>query len=185
MNFGTSYGINYFLPSQRIVDTIRNLDVRVNLSRFEGLSWSNKRTAYLWLLQAFGEPGAVRGQCHVSLAVNSSTIDLFLHDFCMPLRLLSDFETVVVRTEIEQWHEPGPSNFYFQHSLLSTAGPAWLQQRETGSPVPWSVFKCQFIRDLLLPLTWNLGSALREEEDESSLRLVFHPRKALEEAGNV
>ena len=171
--------INYLLPSQRIVDTIHNLDIRVNLSYYGWGSWAPERCEDLWLLRVFGEPGYTRGRCSVTIEVYPSTAEYLLARFCMALRLLSDFETVVVRAEIG-WLEKNSPGTAPPQSLMDEANYAWFERRETD-PVPWSVFKFQYLYDHI-HLTLDLGKP-RLEQDESGLWLVFHPRKALEKVG--
>ena len=182
MGFGFSNRINYSLPSQRIVDTIRNLDVHVDLSYFKRHEWCVPGFPRFWILEVFGKPLFPRGQCTIFLQVDCSTPIQLVAAICQPLRLLSDFETVSVRAEIV-WLEPNAWSFLFPESLMAQAAAEWLKERE-ATPVPWSLFKCQFFHDLLR-LSWNLGEGCLKEQDERGFRLVFHPRKALEEYGEV
>ena len=179
VGFRTDGMINYILPSQRIVDAICNLDIHAELSFCErGLRWSDVPCS-IGLIEAFGEPGRPRGQCSVTLAVDRSTDQLILARFCRRLRLFSDFETVVVRAEVD-WLEPARSPTDSPvDCLVAEADKAWLEQPEAAA-VPWSVFACRFIynHDDLISLRRYLGEGLLKGQEEGDFRLVFHPRKA-------
>ena len=180
MGFGSDR-INYSLPSQRVVDTIRNLDICIDLGMFGGYFWAFEGRPDLWLFEAFGEPGFVRGQCDVSLEVYPSTTAWWAKSLCTHLQLLSDFETVIVQVKI-MGVEPGPTATYPTYSMMSEVQTAWFEHRETDT-VSWSVFKCQHLYRLLR-LPWNFGKECLEEQDERGFRLTFHPRKALEKSEN-
>lgn len=181
MSFRSDNRINYPLPSQRLVDTIRNLDIRADLTYYAGWPWVTEGKPDLWLLQAFGEPGRIRGRCSVSLEMGHSTAEELLAHICMPLRLLSDFETVVVQVGLGWLSEPSSLTTYPRDSLLVKMAKAWFEQRETVS-VPWSVFKYRYVYEHT-HLTHNLGEGHLEGVHGGGFSLVFHPRKALERAG--
>ena len=184
VSFGSPTRINYLLPSQRIVDKIRNLDICTDLSYFGERGWLADGPQNRWLLEAFGEPGRPRGQCSVTLEVYSSTDRRLLAAFCRRLRIFSDFETVIVRAEVH-WFEPDSSTGCPLGSLMGEAKEAWMEQCETAT-VPWSVFRCRYVYDLddLVGLRRYFGEGLLKGQDESSLRMIFHPRKAQEELGH-
>lgn len=183
MRFGDDNVINYSLPSQRIVDTIRNLDIHADLTYYAGWPWVTEGKRDLWLLQAFGEPGRIRGRCSVFIEVGYSTTEELLAHTCMPLRLLSDFETVVVQVDLGWRSAPSSPITHPEGALLVKMSTAWFEQRETGA-VPWSVFKYRYVYDHT-HLTHNLGEGQLEGGDDGGFRQVFHPRKALERAGIV
>ena len=173
VSFGSPNRTNYLLPSQRIVDNIHNIDICTDLSH---------APQNLWLLEAFGEPGRPRAQCSVTLNVHPSTDRMLWAGFCAHLPLLSVFETVVVRAEVN-WPEPDSWTICTVKNLMGKATKAWLKQRETAA-VPWSVFKCRFIYDLCnRQLKWYFGEGLLKGQDESSYPMVFHPLKAQEALG--
>ena len=173
VSFGSPNRTNYLLPSQRIVDNIHNIDICTDM---------NHAPQNLWLLEAFGEPGHPRAQCCVTLKIHPSTDGMLWAGFCAHLPLLSVFETVIVRAEVN-WPEPDYSTICTVKDLRGKATKAWLKQRETVA-VPWSVFKCRFIYDLCdRQLKWYFGEGLLKGQDESSFRMVFHPLKAQEELG--
>ena len=179
-----SYGhnkINNSLSSQRIVDSIRNIDIAADLSHSGGSGWLVPGIPQIWLLQAFGEPGLVRGQCNVSFKVHSHNPALWVADISSALRLLLDFETVVVRADIN-WPEPDSVANHPFGSMRGRASTTWFKQCKDVR-APWSDFKCQVFFDYLR-LDWTLGMG-RLEHDEDDIRLVFHPRKALEEVGRL
>ena len=184
VGFRTDERINYILPSQQIVDTIQNLDIRADLRCSEACSWTVIVPRSTWLIEAFGEPGRPRGQCSVTLAVDRSTKRAILAGICRRLRLFSDFKTVVVRAEVD-WPSPASlSTDDVFDSLMAEADKAWLEQPETAV-VPWSIFVCRFVynHDYLVSLRRYLGEGLLKGQDEGSFRLVFHPRKAQEGLG--
>ena len=183
MSFGLDNGSNYSLSSQRIVDTIRNLDIHANLTYYAAWPWVTEGISDLWILQAFGEPGRIRGRCSVSIEAGGSTAEELLARICMPLRLLSDFETVVVQVDLAWLREPSsPINFPLG-SMLVNMSTAWFEQPKTVR-VPWSVFKYTYFYEHT-HLTQNLGEGHLEGGDDGGARLVFHPRKALERAGTA
>lgn len=181
MSFRSDNRINYSLPSQRIVDTIRNLDIRADLTYYAGWPWEIKGKPDFWLLRAFGEPGRIRGRCSVFIELGPSTSEERLAYICTPLRLLSDFETVVVQVGLGWLSEPSSLTTYPRDSLLVKMAKAWFEQRETIS-VPWSVFKYRYVYEHT-HLTHNLGEGHLEGGHGGGFRMVFHPRKALERAG--
>ena len=77
IRFGFSNKINHVLPSQRVVDTVRNFDIRANLSHSEDSFLMARRPPDLWLLGASGGPGLVRGQCNVSFEMYPSTTHMW------------------------------------------------------------------------------------------------------------
>ena len=180
VSFGVPKRINYLLPSQRIVDNIRNVDICTDMSHFGGTDWMVYTPPSRWLLEAFGEPGRPRGQCSVTLDVHPSTNRTPLAGFCGYLPLFSDFETVIVRAKVN-WLEPDSSTICPKKSLMGKATKTWLKQRETAA-VPWSVFMYRFIYDSggFLGLESYFGEGLLREQDESGFWMVFHPRQAQE-----
>lgn len=185
MSFGLDNGTNYSLPSQRIVDTIRNLDIHADLTYYAAWPWVTEGKPDLWLLQAFGEPGRIRGRCSVSIQAGRSTAEKLLARICMPLRLLSDFETVVVQVDLAWLREPSSRTNFPQGSMLVEMSTAWFEQQAKTVSVPWSVFKYTYFYEHT-HLTQNLGEGRQlEGGDEGGFRLVFHPRKALERAGTT
>ena len=184
MHIGNPARINCFLRDQPIVDAIRNLDIRAELRPALRRWWPENGPHWAWRIEAFGEPGRPRGQCSVTLDVYTDTDKRLLAVLCGRLRLLSDFETVVVRVTAHQYGAD-PSTDWYSEYLMRRAKKAWLKQRETAA-VPWSVFVCQFMYNLdeLVNLKWYLGEGVLKGHDESSFRLVFHPREAQAELGH-
>ena len=169
---------NHRLPSQRIVDTIRNLDVHID----GGFQCHTPQTLGemhdVWLLQAFGGLGRVRGRCNVLFEVHRATNALDLAVLSTLLRMLSDFETVVVRANIH-WGDQFPSVNGPSNSLFVRAGAFWPRWNKIH-PIPWSYFKwVYFYRTLSLQSSLGPG---RVEIDRHGIRKIYHPRKALEEA---
>ena len=167
---------NYHLPSQRIADTIRNLSIHLN----GGFTCSSRQDIGqipdLWLLQAFGGLGFVRGRCDVFFEVHRATnlLDMAILSSC--LRLLSDFETVAVWPHIN-WGDyvtwaNGPSD-----ALLVCTSVVWPIACKIR-PISWCSFKhMYFFRTL--DLERNLGKG--RPKWRGGMRMVFHPRKALED----
>ena len=139
-----------------------------------------------WPLEAFGDPRRPRGHCNVTLDVYPSTEKDFLTGLCGHLRLLSGFETLVVRVVVNRLERDPRSKRPYIPLMGEEAEKAWLGQRET-SAVPWSVFMCRFVYNLddLVSLKWYLGEGVLKGQDESSFRLVFHPWRAQEGLGVV
>lgn len=183
VSLGPDDRINYSLPSQRIVDTIRNLDICADLTYFVGWPWVTDGKPDQWLLRAFGEPGRIRGRCSVSIDVGSSTSEELIAHMCMPLRLFSDFTTVIVQVDLRWFREPRTPTILPLDSLSAKVGDIWLEQRETVA-TSWSVFKYKCYYEHI-HLTHNLGEGKLEGMDNGGFRQVFHPRKALERAGNA
>ena len=183
VHIGNPARINCIPRDQRIVEAIRNLEIRVDLSPVMGRWKWEDGPHWAWPIEAFAEPEIARGQCSVTLDVYTDTDKRLLAILCGRLRLLSDFETVVVRVRAHEYDaEPsvdGCSNF-----IMRKAKKEWLKQRETAA-VPWSVFVCRFIYNLheFVNLKWKLGKGVLKGQDESSFRLVFHPLKAQAERG--
>ncbi|CAD6568381.1 MAG: hypothetical protein ASARMPRED_001694 [Alectoria sarmentosa] len=178
--------INHPLPSQRVVDAIRNLDIRADASEIGKLPLTRKEVPDLWLLRAFGGSGIVRGQCDVEFQVHPHTSNICVHRICRCLRLLSDFETVAVRVEIGG-RDPvsatrkGPAKF-----SRGCLGAVWAVAPRDNSPPPvcWSESHLEYIYAWVRrELEWFLGKG-HLGRDEVGLRLVFHPRAALEGVGN-
>lgn len=184
MRFGFPSTTNHPLPSQRVVDAIRNLDIRADASEIGRLPLTQKEIPDLWLLQAFGGSGIVRGQCDVGFEVHPFTSNICVHRICRCLRLLSDFETVVVRVEIGG-RDPvsatrkGPAKF-----SRGCVGAVWaVAPRDSPPPVYWSESHLEYIYGWVRKeLVWFLGKG-HLGRDEVGLRLVFHPREALEGVG--
>lgn len=130
MSFGSPNRINYLLPSQRIVNTICNLNIRAGMSIHERINWTLHAPQDVWLLEAFGQPGRPRSQCNVTLEVHPSTKRERLAGFCGHLALFSEFETVVVRAKVN-WPEPDPLASSPVGFLWGKAAEAWLKQRKT------------------------------------------------------
>ncbi|CAF9902822.1 MAG: hypothetical protein ALECFALPRED_000036 [Alectoria fallacina] len=175
---------NHSLPSQRVVDAIRNLDVRADASAIGKLPLTQKEVPDLWLLRAFGGSGIVRGRCDVGFEVHPYTSNICVHRICRCLRLLSDFETVVVRVEVGGRRDPVPATKKGPvKSLRGCVGAVWAVAPRDGPPVCWSEFHLGYIYGWVRKeLEWFLGKG-HLGRDEVGLRLVFHPREALEGVG--
>ena len=178
VHFGFRNWKNLSLPNQHVVDTIRNLDVCANLSGEETAPPTSGEFPDVWLLQAFGGPDVVRGQCNVLFEGHSSSILICVTRTCRSLRLLSEFQKIIVRIKLD-WVSStnGPRLVY---SMLDAV---WIEERN-DVPAHWSDTKFRWIYDLIRrELERNLGKG-HLGRDERGLRLVFYPRKALEGVEN-
>lgn len=151
MNFGFPNSINRSLPSQRVVDTIRHLDIRANVSDIGRTPFMIQDFPDIWLLQAFGGPRIGRDVCNVSFESYPSINRICVTRVCRSLRLLSGFERVVVRVKID-----------------------------SRNPVHWSDYKFHSVYGLIRAELEQVLGKPYFGQDEDGLCMNFHPRKALE-----
>lgn len=184
MNFGFPNSTNHSLSSQRVVDTIRHLDIRANVGDIGKIHFMSQEFPDDWLLQAFGGPRIGRDVCNVSFELYPSIHRHYVTRVCKSLRLLSGFERVVVRVKIDP-RDLGPSTrgpVTILHKILDTI---LAEERHIipfhGSDYRFrSDYKFYSIYALIrTELERNLGKPYFGR-DEHGLCMIFHPRKALE-----
>ena len=173
LKIGFSKSINHVLPSQRVADTIRHLDIRAKVSDALGPHSMIQDYPDIWLLQAFGGSRIRRGVCNVSFEFYPAINNTCMKRVCASLKLLSGFEKVVVRAKIDRRASAPPTRKEALRAL----------HRIADTPVHWSDGEFRRVhRSICDELERNLGEPYPFGRDEHSLCYVFHPRKALDKA---